>query len=156
MIHLNSYYKTMPVSFHTGSPVVGKAIFVHPQGRFVTLEYQIADGIVRESFFPSQLEGREVYQNGTLKNNPFKKLRFYDEEKLNALFKALDESSSVQKMEIPDLEYLLSFVWNHIEVTGELSEKRLDGLEECTARYHALLAEAAETQASKAPALKAA
>lgn len=34
---------------------VGKCVFIHPRGRFVTLEFSVRGGIIRECFRPDEV-----------------------------------------------------------------------------------------------------
>lgn len=39
-------------------PVKGRVVYVHPKGRYATLEFQGVHGKFRESFYPEQLTER--------------------------------------------------------------------------------------------------
>lgn len=36
--------------------MLGRCVFVHPQGRFVTLEFAVRGGVIRECFRPGEIE----------------------------------------------------------------------------------------------------
>lgn len=73
MIEIGKYYKAKPyfvllrdgvglipssnsyVAAQRSRVMKGKCIFVHPRGRFVTLEFPVKGGIIRECFRPDEL-----------------------------------------------------------------------------------------------------
>lgn len=38
-----------------GETLSGKCVFVHPEGRFVTLEFPVRGGVIRECFKPEEV-----------------------------------------------------------------------------------------------------
>jgi hypothetical protein len=44
-------------------PIPGTVVFVHPTGRFYTLEFKFGKNIVRESFFSLPEQEQEIYEN---------------------------------------------------------------------------------------------
>lgn len=51
-----------PVTFSIGSngqrqPMRGEITYVHPLGRYVTVAFETAGGIIRESFHPLEVRG---------------------------------------------------------------------------------------------------
>ena len=72
MIEIGKYYKAKPMFtdmanqiggvYHEGASAVkpkiavGKCVFIHPKGRFVTLEFPVRGGVIRECFRPDELK----------------------------------------------------------------------------------------------------
>ena len=59
MVHIGDSVVRKPVTFsrydeeqkkHTSDPMRGKVVYVHPKGRFHTVEFMASGGSIRESF----------------------------------------------------------------------------------------------------------
>jgi hypothetical protein len=54
MAEIGQYYRVKPsfskVKDGLGQPMVGKVIYIHPQGRYAVLEFPGPNGVAREAF----------------------------------------------------------------------------------------------------------
>lgn len=70
MIELNQCYRVKPVfpkmKDEQSISMVGKVVYIHPEGRYVVLEFSGPKGKAREAFYPEQL---------TEKNRVLQKMR---------------------------------------------------------------------------------
>ena len=62
MVEMNQKYRVKPVFSVTqkGKPraMVGRVVYVHPEGRYAVLEFEGPKGKARESFWPENLTDR--------------------------------------------------------------------------------------------------
>ncbi len=64
MVEIGQKYRIKPgfskVKDGLGDPMVGKVIYIHPQDRYVVLEFPGPNGVAREAFSPEALTERNL------------------------------------------------------------------------------------------------
>lgn len=59
MIELNQKYRVSPAftktNVETSKTMVGRVVYIHPEGRYAVLEFEGLAGVARESFYLEQL-----------------------------------------------------------------------------------------------------
>ncbi len=66
-IHIGDELQLVPKTFYNTDctdgnhypkkPLTGKVVYIHPKGRFITAEFKVGTGAVRESFTLFEMEG---------------------------------------------------------------------------------------------------
>ena len=118
MVSLNECYYAKPESFSCAQPLLGRVVYIHPDGRFVCLKFQEGNESFRECFTEKQLTKEKKKDTATSKAKPPTEypsripteMEMSREERLDYVVSQLRKYGKEADISISDLNFLTAAI----------------------------------------------